>query len=74
MKKTLMLIGVLTSGLVLAGCADDHILHTHDGRTIVVEGKPQVDDDTGLITYKDIYGHEQQINRDQLTEMSTVNH
>ena len=72
MKKTLMLIGLITSGFMLASCANDHVLNTNDGRTIVVEGKPQVDEDTGMISYKDIYGHEQQINRDQLKDMSSV--
>ncbi len=72
MKKMLILMSLLTSGLLLAGCTNDHILHTRDGHTLVVEGKPQVDEDTGLITYKDIYGHEQQINRDQIKDISSV--
>jgi len=44
-------------------------MHTNDGRTIVSEGKPQVDDDTGMISYKDAYGNEQQINRADVKEM-----
>ncbi|MCG7387351.1 MULTISPECIES: YgdI/YgdR family lipoprotein [Pantoea] len=72
MKKTLMLTGALSLSLLLAGCANDHILHTNDGRTIVTQGKPKVDDDTGMITYKDVYGKEQQINRDTIKDMSQV--
>ncbi|HAT24666.1 MAG: YgdI/YgdR family lipoprotein [Pantoea sp.] len=72
MKKTVMAIGILSAGLMLAGCANDHVLHTNDGRTIVAQGKPQVDDDTGMITYKDVYGKEQQINRDSIKDMSQV--
>lgn len=72
MKKSLMLIGTLTLGLTLAGCANDHVLHTNDGRTIVAQGKPKVDEDTGMITYKDVFGKEQQINRDSVKDMSEV--
>jgi uncharacterized protein YcfL len=73
MKKTLFLVGTFSLGLLLAGCASDHILHTTDGQTIVVQGKPVVDDDTGMITYKDIDGKEQQINRNQIKEMNSIN-
>lgn len=72
MKKTVMAIGILSAGLALAGCANDHVLHTNDGRTIVAQGKPKVDNDTGMITYKDVYGKEQQINRDSIKDMSQV--
>lgn len=70
MKKTLMLVSTLSLSLLLAGCANDHIMHTNDGRTIVTVGKPVVDEDTGMISYKDIYGNEQQINRNEVKEMS----
>ena len=73
MKKTLLLVGTLSLGLLLAGCASDHVLHTNDGQTIVAQGKPVVDEDTGMITYKDIDGKEQQINRNQIKEMNSVN-
>jgi len=72
MKKTLIMVGTLCAGLMLTGCASDHVLHTNDGRTIVAQGKPKVDDDTGMITYKDVYGKEQQINRDSIKDMSEV--
>lgn len=73
MKKTLFLIGTFSLGLLLAGCASDHVLHTTDGQTIVVQGKPKVDEDTGMITYKDIDGKEQQINRNQIKGMNSIN-
>ncbi len=72
MKKNLFLIGTFSLGLLLAGCASDHVMHTNDGQTIVTEGKPVVDKDTGMITYKDIYGKEQQINQSQIKDMSSV--
>lgn len=38
--------------LTVAGCSSNQSLKTTDGRTIVTDGKPQVDDDTGLVSYK----------------------
>ncbi|ALV92646.1 MULTISPECIES: YgdI/YgdR family lipoprotein [Pantoea] len=73
MKKTLLLIGTFSLGLMLAGCASDHVIHTTDGQTIVAQGKPVVDEDTGMITYKDIDGKQQQINRNQIKDMNSVN-
>ncbi|KOC91879.1 YgdI/YgdR family lipoprotein [Winslowiella iniecta] len=70
MKKTILTASAIAIGLFLSGCANDHIMHTNDGRTIVADGKPQVDSDTGMITYKDAQGKEQQINRSEVKEMS----
>lgn len=36
----------------VAGCSSNQAVETTDGRTIVTDGKPQVDDDTGLVSYK----------------------
>ena len=35
----------------VAGCSSNQSLKTTDGKTIVTDGKPQVDDDTGLVSY-----------------------
>lgn len=37
--------------------------------TIVSDGKPQTDNDTGMISYKDANGNKQQINRTDVKEM-----
>uniref|UniRef100_UPI00017545EA Putative lipoprotein n=1 Tax=Pectobacterium atrosepticum (strain SCRI 1043 / ATCC BAA-672) TaxID=218491 RepID=UPI00017545EA len=50
--------------------SSNYVLHTNDGRTIVAEGKPKVDDETGMISYTDAYGQQQQINRDNVKEMA----
>ncbi len=36
----------------VVGCSSNQSLKTTDGKTIVTDGKPQVDDDTGLVSYK----------------------
>lgn len=69
MKNKIAIIAIAMAALSLTACSSNYVLHTNDGRTIVAEGKPKVDEDTGMIRYIDAYGHEQQINRDNLKEM-----
>lgn len=69
MKNKIAIIAIAMAALSLTACSSNYVLHTNDGRTIVAEGKPKVDEDTGMISYIDAYGHEQQINRDNLKEM-----
>lgn len=69
MKNKISIIAAILVSLTMAGCSSNYVLHTNDGRTIVADGKPKVDDETGMISYVDAYGHEQQINRDNLREM-----
>ncbi|EMM9361126.1 YgdI/YgdR family lipoprotein [Klebsiella oxytoca] len=48
-------------------------MKTTDGRTIVADGKPQIDSDTGLVSYKDAQtGKTEHINRDKITNMSEL--
>ena len=56
-----------------AACSSNYVMHTNDGRTIVADGKPKVDNDTGMISYKDANGVEQQINRADVKEMVESN-
>ncbi|MCE0802311.1 YgdI/YgdR family lipoprotein [Buttiauxella sp. A2-C1_F] len=54
----------------LSGCSSpNYVMHTNDGRTIVSDGKPKTDDETGMISYKDANGNKQQINRTDVKEM-----
>ncbi|MFB4357487.1 YgdI/YgdR family lipoprotein [Pantoea sp. BS_4] len=69
MKKLAAMLVVCTMAFTLAACSSNYVMHTNDGRTIVAEGKPRVDTDTGMISYKDANGNEQQINRSDVKEM-----
>jgi hypothetical protein len=63
-----VLAGVMAFGL--SACSSpNYVMHTNDGRTIVADGKPQTDDETGMISYKDANGNKQQINRTDVKEM-----
>ncbi|PJZ04083.1 YgdI/YgdR family lipoprotein [Pantoea rodasii] len=57
----------------VTGCSSNQAIKTSDGRTIVTNGKPQIDSDTGLVSYKDAQtGRTEQINRDKITNMSEL--
>lgn len=46
--KSLSTVALLVISLgTLAGCAANQSIKTTDGRTIVTDGKPQIDNDTG---------------------------
>ena len=69
MKKIVAVIGLVLLSLTVAGCSSDYVLQKKNGDIIITHGKPEVDDDTGLITYEDIAGNEHAINRDQIIQM-----
>ncbi|UWS31912.1 YgdI/YgdR family lipoprotein [Erwinia pyrifoliae] len=65
-------IAVLTL-LFVAGCSSNQTIRTTDGRSIVTDGKPQIDSDTGLVSYKDAQtGKSEQINRELIKNMSEL--
>ena len=75
MQKKLLIASLFTAATVftLAGCSSNQAVRTTDGRTIVTDGKPQVDDGTGLVSYKNAEtGQTEQINRDQVKNMSEL--
>ena len=70
MKKLGAVLSAVMFTFVLAGSSSNYVMHTNDGRTIVSDGKPQVDNETGMISYKDANGNQQQINRNDVREMT----
>lgn len=59
--------------LTVAGCSSNQAVKTTDGKTIVTDGKPEVDSDTGLVSYKNAEtGKTEQINRDQVKSMGEL--
>ncbi len=75
MRNKLFITSVLaaTALFTVAGCSSNQAVKTTDGRTIVTDGKPQVDDDTGLVSYKNAEtGKTEQINRDQVKSMGEL--
>ncbi|MEA1063551.1 YgdI/YgdR family lipoprotein [Erwinia sp. HR93] len=75
MRLTRLFTASMTAAafLFIAGCSSNQTLETTDGKTIVTDGKPQVDNDTGLVSYKNAAtGQTEQINRDRLKSMSEL--
>ncbi|MBG3079947.1 YgdI/YgdR family lipoprotein [Proteus mirabilis] len=63
-------VAISTSLLLVAGCSTPQKIETVNGETILTTDKPQEDEKTGLITYKDAEtGQLKQINRDQIRRM-----
>ncbi len=53
MKKWAVVISAVGLAFAVSGCSSDYVMATKDGRMILTDGKPQVDDDTGLVSYTD---------------------
>lgn len=69
MKKVIAIMSLAFITLSIAGCSSDYVLQKKNAEMIITHGKPEVDDDNGLITYEDVAGNEHAINRDQIVQM-----
>lgn len=75
MRSKILLTSLFAAAtlLTVAGCSSNQAVRTTDGKTIVTDGKPEVDKDTGLVSYKNAEtGKTEQINRDQVKNMSEL--
>lgn len=75
MQNKLLITSVFAAAALftVAGCSSNQAVKTTDGKTIVTDGKPQVDEDTGMVSYKNAEtGKTEQINRDQVKSMDEL--
>ncbi|SNY68920.1 YgdI/YgdR family lipoprotein [Enterobacter sp. CC120223-11] len=75
MRTNLLFTSLFTAAALftVAGCSSNQAVKTTDGKTIVTDGKPEVDGDTGLVSYKNAEtGKTEQINRDQVKSMGEL--
>ena len=75
MQSKLLMASVFAAATLftVAGCSSNQAVKTTDGKTIVTDGKPQVDDDTGLVSYENAEtGQTEQINRGQVKSMGEL--
>ena len=75
MRKNLLLTSIFTAAALftVAGCSSNQAVKTTDGKTIVTDGKPQVDDDTGMMSIDNAEtGQTEQINRDHVKSMGEL--
>lgn len=59
MKRTLMVVCAGAMLALLAGCSSNYVMTTKSGQTIVTQGKPKLDKDTGMTSYTDESGNKQ---------------
>ncbi len=54
MRNNILVASALaaTAIMFVADCSSNQSIKTTDGKTIVTSGKPQVDDDTDFVSYK----------------------
>ena len=68
MKKSLYILGAGAILLALAGCTSNYVMSTKSGQTIVTEGKPQLDKETGMTSY-DQDGNTREINSSDVAQL-----
>ncbi|ALB71899.1 YgdI/YgdR family lipoprotein [Cronobacter muytjensii] len=75
MRSKLLITSIFAAATLftVAGCSSNQAVKTTDGKTIVTDGKPEVDSDTGLVSYKNAQtGQTEQINRGEVKSMSEL--
>ncbi|POP41289.1 YgdI/YgdR family lipoprotein [Superficieibacter electus] len=75
MRNHLLISSIFAAAALftVAGCSSNQAVKTTDGKTIVTDGKPEVDSDTGLVSYENAEtGKTEQINRDQVKGMNEL--
>jgi uncharacterized protein YcfL len=53
----------------LAGCSSEYIITTNDGQMLTSDGKPHLDEDTGMLEFTDSEGRRQQIPQSSVKQM-----
>lgn len=69
MKKSLAVVCAGAMLALLAGCSSNYVMTTKSGQTIVTQGKPKLDKDTGMTSYTDESGNERQINSSDVAQL-----
>ena len=66
MKHWILAFCCLTS---LVGCSSEYIITTTDGQMLTSDGKPELDEDTGMLEFEDGEGRKQQIPQANVRQM-----
>jgi len=75
MQKKYLIAPILAASALMfvSGCSSNQAVKTSDGGTIVTDGKPEVDSDTGLVSYENAEtGKTEQINQNDVKSMSEL--
>ena len=55
--------------LALSGCSSEYIITTTEGQMLTSDGKPDLDEDTGMLEFEDSEGRKQQIPQSSVKQM-----
>lgn len=69
MKKPLYFLCAGAMLLALVGCTTNYVMTTKSGQTIVTQGKPQLDKETGMTSYTDQNGNAREINSNDVSQL-----
>lgn len=70
MKRFLTLVSVVVLCLTgLVACSSQYIISTKDGRMLTTDGKPTLDESTGMYIYDDADGRETMIKKDDVVQI-----
>lgn len=69
MKKPLFYLCAGVMLFALAGCSTRYVMTTKSGQTIVTQGKPQLDKETGMTSYTDQDGNAREINSNDVAQL-----
>jgi hypothetical protein len=59
----------LVAALAAACSSTEYIISTNDGSMITTSGKPKLDEDSGMYTYKDTEGRSASIKKEQVKQI-----
>lgn len=69
MKKIAMFAVSTALVTLLTACSSDYVMTTNSGDVLISHGKPELDKDTGMMSYTDQGGEKRQIRSQDIKEM-----
>jgi hypothetical protein len=69
MKASTLLFSLVTAGLLIACSSTQYIISTKEGRMIAVDGKPELDEKTGMYIYRDSEGRKATILKSDVVQV-----
>ncbi|MBJ7221943.1 MULTISPECIES: YgdI/YgdR family lipoprotein [unclassified Brenneria] len=69
MKVRIKIAIALALLFTLSGCSSHYVMATKQGQMLLTQSKPELDKDTGMLSYVDEQGNKKQINRDDISQI-----
>ncbi|MCL2893001.1 YgdI/YgdR family lipoprotein [Brenneria tiliae] len=69
MKVQIKMAVMLALLFTLGGCSSHYVMATKDGQMLLTQGKPELDKETGLLSYVDEQGNKKQINTNEISQI-----